>query len=1366
MCTGRRLNGQRLDRVVLPVGRALGRDEHSHLRETHFYIERSCQVCSPYRGSHSLLSGHRRVIPAERHILRLQAAAVLHEQRDLQAGIVQFLAQEIARFPRRRQAHLLHLFLQSCHRISRNGCLHLADQLGCQIDQSAGDRGERPVLHRQAVQRGIACHIHIFQVRAGGECVLADARHRFGDGNAVHAAACARKRIGRNTRYGIGHAAHRHRLRDLCQRAASSQRGVIGGEDALRRALHRLKAERAAGDVLQNGDVQLGVNRRLVLQCKAQLLAARRFAQRLHTADGSSVDHRERIFVRRQRLFGAIRQYLLDGQVGQIQRIAKEILRFYIRTLLQLQGGDRLLRRHREGLAQGVMLHRQACRSLCQCAGNGKLAGQQVPLLLTVRHKDLKVRRIHSIAGIVLFLCGSHLNDLGGDPVILRDRDGVACGKPRIAQSDLLRRRRGEHIHAPLQGTGGDEGGAAICIGDHSLDAAQVQLISHLILLLGAVGVYAPAFYLFALNCVILIESELLRCCITSRQAHEVFCSNLGSFEFHITCKGRALKLQIFFLRVSIPILRGSGKLPVCSVCTGIDLNAADRALHVVGQIGHGGQIMGLIKFQNELIGVLWQPISAAVLLKALRIVVSPMGVDIAVKGSVHRVLIRITDDRGAALQLEVAAFRCALIGSELHLDMRACQRSAGGLFPQPHRRVAREGALGGQGRPGRAAVRGVFQAGLNVQEHILVIVRGVGLCIADRRSASCDVDGMDVFCAQEAEPNVMLLGDGGKFLRRKLAGDLPRLAHPAGPVGAAVQRILQRCLAVFIAGVQRQRAAVKGKAGRLEDAALQIGRDILHLIRLIQAAGLIICDGVIQRFPRQRHNIRFGRYKSAFLLQAVDKIIVHGQRIPFQCRSRFLCQRIVVLVCFSCLLIRSCKSVKGGEVKALRLQCLLIQRDGILGFSICQRDLRHIGEILCLGVIRAVLAAHSVHAEEDVRAVIIAGIGKVAPAAGDVGMAVVLAGALLDVVDIIAMPPHHLAVVRRILRIPIVGQMCRLSQRSAWDAEGIEGNGAGTGDVDAHTAHLQPDPHGRIILPFCRCPLIPRLAGAVGQVEIEDLVMEGEGVFIIPLLPVFLSKVRAADIIGGQEARDLVREHESVSRNILRLHLLWRGGIGLRGFLPDLGADVVMRPLELIVIRGRAHHKAHFLHIQLGELHCQHLVQIPVLIDLIPLHRLGLAAPVEAHHAGVHPPVVHGNAVGQGKRRHHPLIERLIFTVRGDIRLVLGIELAQHREAVQIVLCCGCLIGVIPSVCLRLAAVDIAAQHLGIAEQPLHARSKVRILLHFRGQRVIARLFHQPALEQQCFVGRVCCFFRRSSAELRQFCVIPREGQDILTVI
>ena len=325
-----------MDRVVLPVGRALGRDEHGHLRETHLHLEGGCQVRSPYRGSHSLLSGHRRVIPAERHILRLQAAAVLHEQRDLQAGIVQFLAHEIARFPRLRQAHLLHLCLQSCHRISRNGRVCCSDELGRQIDQSAGDRGECSCLHRQAVQRGIACHIHIFQVRAGGERVLSDARHRFGDGNTVHAAACPRKRIGRNTRYGIGHAAHRHRLRELCQRAAAPQRGVIGGEDALRRALYRLKAERAAGDVLQNGDVQLGVNRRLVLQRKAQLLAARRFAQRLDAADGSSVDHRKRIFVRRQRLFGAICPHLLDGQVGQIQRVAKEILRFYICALLQL----------------------------------------------------------------------------------------------------------------------------------------------------------------------------------------------------------------------------------------------------------------------------------------------------------------------------------------------------------------------------------------------------------------------------------------------------------------------------------------------------------------------------------------------------------------------------------------------------------------------------------------------------------------------------------------------------------------------------------------------------------------------------------------------------------------------------------------------------------------------------------------------------------------------------------------------------------------------------------------------------------------------------------------------------------------------
>ena len=492
----------------------------------------------------------------------------------------------------------------------------------------------------------------------------------------------------------------------------------------------------------------------------------------------------------------------------------------------------------------------------------------------------------------------------------------------------------------------------------------------------------------------------------------------------------------------------------------------------------------------------------------------------------------------------------------------------------------------------------------------------------------------------------------------------------------------------------------------------------------------------------------------------------MHGQRIPFQRRGRFLCQRIVVLVFFSCLLIGSCKSVKGGEVEALRLQRLLIQRDGILGFSICQRDLRHISKIFCLGVIRAMLAAHSIHTEEDVRAVIIAGIRQIAPAAGDVGMTVVLAGALLDVVDIIAVPPHHLAGIRRIFRIPIVGQMRRLSQCNTRDTKGVEGNGAGTGDVDAHTAHLQPDPHGRIILPFCRCPFIPRLAGTVGQVEIKDLVMEGEGVFIIPLLPVFLSKVRAADIIGGQEARDLVREHESVSRNILRLHLLWRGGIGLRGFLPDLGADVVMRPLELVVVCGRAHHKAHLLYIQLGKLHRQHLVQIPVFVDLIPLHRLGLTPPVEAHHAGVHPPVIHGHAVGQGKRRHHPLIQRLVFTLHSDIFLVLGIELAQHREAVQIVLCGGCLIGVIPPVCLRLAAVDIAAQHLGIAEQPLHARGKVRVLLHFRGQRVIARLFHQPALEQQCFVGRVCCFFRRSSAELSKLFVIPCEGQDILTAV
>ena len=122
---------------------------------------------------------------------------------------------------------------------------------------------------------------------------------------------------------------------------------------------------------------------------------------------------------------------------------------------------------------------------------------------------------------------------------------------------------------------------------------------------------------------------------------------------------------------------------------------------------------------------------------------------------------------------------------------MRACQRSAGGLFPQPHRRIAREGALGGQGRPCHATVRGVFQTGLEIEEHILVIVRGVGLCVADRRSASRDVDGVDVFRAQETELDVMLLGDRGKLLRRKLAGVLPRLARPGGPVGAAVQRIL-----------------------------------------------------------------------------------------------------------------------------------------------------------------------------------------------------------------------------------------------------------------------------------------------------------------------------------------------------------------------------------------------------------------------------------------------------------------------------------------------------------------------------------------------------------------------------------------------
>ncbi len=475
-----------------------------------------------------------------------------------------------------------------------------------------------------------------------------------------------------------------------------------------------------------------------------------------------------------------------------------------------------------------------------------------------------------------------------------------------------------------------------------------------------------------------------------------------------------------------------------------------------------------------------------------------------------------MADDRGAALQLEVAALRRALVGGELHLNMGACQCSAGCLFPQPHRRIAGEGALGSQCRPCNAAVRGIFQAGLDIQEYILVIVRGVGLCIADRRGACCDVDGMNVFCAQKTELDVMLLGDGGKLLRRKLAGNIPRQARPCCPVCTAVQRVLKSRLAVLIAGVQRQRATVKGEAGCLEDAAFQIGRNILHLIRLIQPAGLVIRNGVIQCFTRQRHDIRLGGNGSAFLLQAVDKIVVHGQRIPFQRRSRFLCQRIVILVCFSCLLIGSCKPVKGGEVEALRLQRLLIQRDGILGSFIRQRDLRHIGKIFRLGVIRAMLAAHSVHAEEDVRAVIIAGVGKIAPAAGNVGMAVILAGALLDVVDIVAVPPHHLAVIRRILRIPIIGQMRRLGQRGAWDAEGVEGHGAGAGNIDAHAAHLQPDPHGRIILSVCRCPFIPRLAGAVGQVKIEDLVMEGEGVFIIPLLLVRLGKVWAADIIGG----------------------------------------------------------------------------------------------------------------------------------------------------------------------------------------------------------------------------------------------------------
>ena len=500
--------------------------------------------------------------------------------------------------------------------------------------------------------------------------------------------------------------------------------------------------------------------------------------------------------------------------------------------------------------------------------------------------------------------------------------------------------------------------------------------------------------------------------------------------------------------------------------------------------------------------------------------------------------------------------------------------------------------------------------------------------------------------------------------------------------------------------------------------------------------------------------------------MQAVDKIIVHGQRIPFQRRSRFLCKLVVVLVCFSCLFISSCKSVKGREIEALRFQRLLIKPDGIIWFSICQRDLRHIGEVLCLGIIRTVFAAHSVHTQKDVCAVIIAGIRQVAPSAWDVGMTVILAGALLDVIDIIAVPPHYLAVILRILRISIIGQMRRLGQRSARDAKGIEGNGAGAGDIDAHAAYLQPDPHGRIILSFFFRPLVPRLAGTVGQVEVENIVMEGEGIFLVPFLPIRLGKVRAADIIGGQKARDLVREHESVGRNILRPHLSGRIGIAILRFLPDLGTDVVMCPLELVVIRGCAHYKAHLLYIQLRKLHRQHLVQIPVLINLIPFHRLGLTPPVEAHHAGVHPPVIDGYAVGQGKGCHHPLIQRLIFTVRGDIRLMLCIELAQHREAVQIVLRCGRFIGVIPPVCLRLAAVDIVPQHLGVAEQPLHTRGKVRVLLHFLGQRVIARLLHQPTLEQQCFVVRVCCFFRCGSAELRQLCVICCGGQDILAVV
>ena len=96
------------------------------------------------------------------------------------------------------------------------------------------------------------------------------------------------------------------------------------------------------------------------------------------------------------------------------------------------------------------MLYRQIRRSLRKCAGNGKLAGQKVPLLLAVGDEYLHILFFHSVAGIILLLCGSHLNDLGGCPVIGRNRNGVACGEPRIAQGDLLRRRRGEHIHATL----------------------------------------------------------------------------------------------------------------------------------------------------------------------------------------------------------------------------------------------------------------------------------------------------------------------------------------------------------------------------------------------------------------------------------------------------------------------------------------------------------------------------------------------------------------------------------------------------------------------------------------------------------------------------------------------------------------------------------------------------------------------------------------------------------------------------------------------------------------------------------------------------------------------------------------------------